>query len=83
MKKILEIVFIVVLIVIYAFYYLSIELELKNGIENQAIKIGADRLILSSFRIREFATIQCVLVLIIVAYFIYVLMRKNGKPRNG
>ena len=76
MKKIITTILLIVFLLAYLFFFLGIELNLKDGIEHYAYLHG--RLIDISFSIRNFATIQLILFIILFGFCIYQLFKKNN-----
>ena len=75
MKKIILLVLLIILILAYILFYLGIELELKSVVERIGIKNS--RLIDSSFKIRNFMSIQLILTLLLLFYSIYLTIKKK------
>ena len=71
-NKILFVCLLIIAMAVYLFFFLGIELELKNSIEMIGYK--DERLINSSFKIRDFINVQLgitVLLLVICLYLIF------------
>lgn len=74
MKKVV-LIGIIILLVVYFFIVLGIELELKFGIEHVGFKYP--QLIDTSFKIRGFVYAQSVIVLLISVLSIYSIVKKK------
>jgi hypothetical protein len=77
MKKYLIIGTIGFIIILFLFFYLGIELELKNTVERFGIELKTNQLVDTSFKIRNFLFIQLILFILISLAFIYFLFRKK------
>lgn len=75
MKKIIGVVIVLLLVAAYLFFYLGIELELKNVVERWGVK--TNQLIDSSFRIRNFAGIQLALFIAVCIGCVYLLLKRR------
>jgi uncharacterized membrane protein len=75
MKNNLLIFIIIVSVLVYIFFYLGIELDLKNVIERIGVK--TNQLIDTSFNIRKFATIQLIIFLLLSTMCIYLIIKKK------
>ncbi len=75
LKRVIIISVIIASLMVYLFLYLAIELELKFSIEYTGSKI--DSLIDSSFKIRDFATIQLALFVSLAGLCLFLLLRKK------
>lgn len=62
-------------LLVYLYLYLGIELELKFGIEHTGV--NNDNLIDSSFKIRDFITIQLSLFITLVVFCLFLLFKKR------
>lgn len=71
MKKIIIAFILSILLVIFSYYYLAIELELKYSIEHHGVKIN--QLIDSSARLRMYAQIQIVIFVLIFIINLFLL----------
>jgi hypothetical protein len=72
-SKLFLIVLSVFLLTTYLFFYLGIELELKFVVERFGVK--SDQLISTSFKIRNFMTIQLAIFLIVLFSNIYFFLK--------
>ena len=73
MKKVAVIFVLFILLVAFLYCYLAIELELKYSIEPHGIKIN--QLIDSSFRLRTFAQIQIGIFVVMLVGIIFLLTK--------
>jgi|GEM_PF-3941843 hypothetical protein len=77
MRKILFVIFIIIVITIYLFLFLGIELDLKSVIERWSVE--DNQLINTSFKIRQFTSIQLLLFLIISVSCVYMIIKSPNK----
>lgn len=75
MKKIIILGILIVLVFVYAFLYLGIELELKMVLERMGVT--SNQLVDTSFKIRNFSTIQLSLFIVMFLSCNYFLFKKN------
>ncbi len=75
MTKYLLIVILIVILCSYLFLCLCTELELKNAVER--IGVSTNQLIDSSFKIRDFATTQLFLFILLFIYSLYCLIKRK------
>ena len=75
MKRIVLIVFLVLITLIYGFLYISIELELKFQVERAGVSMS--NLIDASFKIRKFIGIQLIIFIIMLVNNLYWIFKKS------
>ena len=79
MKKFIALGFLILLVLVYLFLNLGIELELKSVVERMGAKLN--QLVDTSFKIRNFSTIQLLLFIVMFLTCIYLLFKKNKPER--
>jgi hypothetical protein len=78
MKKNIVVLILLVLSILFScFLYLGIELEAKNGIENQAIVLGANRILFAIDKIRRLSLLQLAVFFLIFIYSIYMTIKSR------
>jgi hypothetical protein len=75
MKKIIIIGLLVICVVMYLFFYLGIELELKSVIERTGVK--SSQLFDASIKIRNFTSLQLLFFLLTLVMCIFLVFKKK------
>jgi hypothetical protein len=75
MKKIIIIITLVICVVLYLFFYLGIELELKSVIERVGVK--PEQLFDASIKIRNFISLQLLFFVLVLVVGIFLLFKRK------
>jgi len=75
MKTYVQLAFLILLVAIYLFFFLGIELDLKYVLESPGV--NTDRLVDTASHIRKFQTIQLALFAAVCALCTYHLFKKK------
>lgn len=75
MKKIIIIITLVICVVLYLFFYLGIELELKSVIERVGVK--PEQLFDASIKIRNFISLQLLFFVLVLVIGIFLLFKRK------
>jgi predicted benzoate:H+ symporter BenE len=75
MGKYIMLALAIIVLIVYFFLYLGIELDLKFGLESIS-DVKSSQLINTSFRIRAYLTIQLVLFVVVLLTCLYLIFRK-------
>ena len=74
-NKILFVCLLIIAMAVYLFFFLGIELELKNSIEMVGYK--DERLINSSFKIRDFINLQLGITVLLLVMCLYSIFKRK------